>query len=800
MAGDDGGDDDGIDFSDSFGDHGWPAWTILMLMSFWGLACVCEDFFVPALNVLCIKLNLPDDVAGATFMAAGASSPELFSAIISLFVTKSALGIGTIIGSEIFNHLCICSGSIMYSKTGTLVLDFRILAREVIFYGLAIIALLYCESDTRKCSNSKIDQDKCNNEWDDSVGTDQRIYLQWYKPLILLLMYVLYVFVCAYYLRLIDLFCPRKDEGRDDSLPSSTKKSSQHTSIIQQIDPSSSSNDDRDVVHPRSTIGSFFVEPAANFEPEKEYGDITPLPLFDKSKMQRNSFDNSVPSSRLSGSSATSSSSSHHDQTLPPLSGSMIRNTIDLGVDNTPAPSERALRNSTGSTVGSAHHNSVDARHVSQGKTREAELRRALDGPAIFSVRTQLVQGALGVGSVVAPNTSMMLGANLHAVEASPDQFSCYLWKHSRFYSRIRMSSKAWQLKWVTIDSRGFRSCRDRSAPTRNVRPFNIYSARSCSVLDPLRLTFIIRIPSGNLTFQAPSQLILEQAIAHIRNCIGDYSRLPDEQQTELYQEALMSALSQDPGISDASQSMDHRSLVSHSLNMDIDGELNDEDDAEDEDVESLLEWPHGGYFSIFIHVVLLPLKIVLHYTIPDVRYVASRHLYMISIGMCFFWLITLSFVMTISVEALAHTLNIDDAVAGLTISAAGTSFPNLVASMIVARQGLGNMAVSNAFGSNVFNVFMGLGIPWLAYCFFAPGGVEVNTKYHTYHGLEAKGVLIPTVFLLVTLILFMLLLLSSGMKLYTWHGYLFVGTYLLFLVWAIGWECSVPPSWPQTF
>jgi len=102
MAGDDDVTDDGVDFSDSFGPNGWPAWTILMLMSFWGLAVVCEEYFVPALNVLCIKLNLPDDVAGATFMAAGASSPELFSAIISLFITKSALGIGTIIGSEIF--------------------------------------------------------------------------------------------------------------------------------------------------------------------------------------------------------------------------------------------------------------------------------------------------------------------------------------------------------------------------------------------------------------------------------------------------------------------------------------------------------------------------------------------------------------------------------------------------------------------------------------------------------------------------------------------------------------------------
>jgi Ca2+/Na+ antiporter len=123
-----------------------------MFISFWALAVVVEDFFVPALNILCIKLKMPDDVAGATFMAAGASSPELFAAVISLFVTRTALGIGTIIGSEIFNHLCICAGSVLYSKSGVLELDPRILAREVVFYGLAILALLYCESERRKLS------------------------------------------------------------------------------------------------------------------------------------------------------------------------------------------------------------------------------------------------------------------------------------------------------------------------------------------------------------------------------------------------------------------------------------------------------------------------------------------------------------------------------------------------------------------------------------------------------------------------------------------------------------------------
>lgn len=49
----------------------------------------------------------------------------------------------------------------------------------------------------------------------------------------------------------------------------------------------------------------------------------------------------------------------------------------------------------------------------------------------------------------------------------------------------------------------------------------------------------------------------------------------------------------------------------------------------------------------------------------------------------------------------------------GLTLTAAGTSLPNLFSSLIVARQGLGNMSVSNAFGSNTFNIFVALALPW---------------------------------------------------------------------------------------
>jgi len=58
----------------------------------------------------------------------------------------------------------------------------------------------------------------------------------------------------------------------------------------------------------------------------------------------------------------------------------------------------------------------------------------------------------------------------------------------------------------------------------------------------------------------------------------------------------------------------------------------------------------------------------------------------------------------------------IPDTVMGLTFLAAGTSIPDLLTSVIVARQGLGDMAVSSSIGSNIFDILVGLPVPWLVY------------------------------------------------------------------------------------
>ena len=60
---------------------------------------------------------------------------------------------------------------------------------------------------------------------------------------------------------------------------------------------------------------------------------------------------------------------------------------------------------------------------------------------------------------------------------------------------------------------------------------------------------------------------------------------------------------------------------------------------------------------------------------------------------------------------ALAERFRVPGFLIGLTIVAVGTSTPELVVSFLSALEGEGDMAVGNVVGSNLFNVFIILGV-----------------------------------------------------------------------------------------
>jgi cation:H+ antiporter len=109
-----------------------------------------------------------------------------------------------------------------------------------------------------------------------------------------------------------------------------------------------------------------------------------------------------------------------------------------------------------------------------------------------------------------------------------------------------------------------------------------------------------------------------------------------------------------------------------------------------------------------------------------------------------------------------------------VVLSAAATSVPDTVISIKDARKGNYDDAVSNALGSNIFDIAFALGFPILLY----------NLIYREPMGLDPESLAFTKevwVFLLLATF-FALLTMLIGKRFGKWHAFIMLGIYLIFL------------------
>merc|ERR1712054_703730 len=99
--------------------------------------------------------------------------------------------------------------------------------------------------------------------------------------------------------------------------------------------------------------------------------------------------------------------------------------------------------------------------------------------------------------------------------------------------------------------------------------------------------------------------------------------------------------------------------------------------------------------------------------------------------------------------EKIGCAWGISSFIMGITFLAMGTSVPDALGSIAVAKDGEGDMAVSNAIGSNVFDICMGLGVPWTVQGILHVGGIAY-TPVDTDNIVPFVGLLIMWLFLVV--------------------------------------------------
>ena len=131
---------------------------------------------------------------------------------------------------------------------------------------------------------------------------------------------------------------------------------------------------------------------------------------------------------------------------------------------------------------------------------------------------------------------------------------------------------------------------------------------------------------------------------------------------------------------------------------------------------------------------------------------------------------------MVLWTETIGHTIGVPPAIMGLTVLAAGTSVPDLLSSVIVARRGSGDMAVSSSIGSNIFDILVGLPFPWILFTLIKKKPVKIN----------ADGIMTSLLILVGMILLVIGSIHCQGWRLTKTLGFIMFLFYIIFLVQAI--------------
>lgn len=164
----------------------------------------------------------------------------------------------------------------------------------------------------------------------------------------------------------------------------------------------------------------------------------------------------------------------------------------------------------------------------------------------------------------------------------------------------------------------------------------------------------------------------------------------------------------------------------------------------------------------------------ILDKTLPDLKKHPKRYPVVFVLSIAYIGL--LSWALVNIASGIAEILNIPAVIVSLTVIAIGTSIPDLLSSLIVAQKGRGDMAVSNAVGSNTFNILVCLGFSWFIFTLLTGQHVVVGTE----------NLFSSVLLLLFSVLALLFLLVLQNFKIGRKAGFLLILLYFLYLAYAI--------------
>ncbi|XP_036910061.1 sodium/potassium/calcium exchanger 1 isoform X1 [Sturnira hondurensis] len=652
--------------------QGWVVLHIFgMMYVFVALAIVCDEYFVPALGVITDKLQISEDVAGATFMAAGGSAPELFTSLIGVFISHSNVGIGTIVGSAVFNILFVIGTCALFSRE-ILNLTWWPLFRDVSFYILDLMMLILFFLDS---------------------------LIVWWESLLLLLAYAFYVFTMKWNKKL-ELWMKEQLNRRPVAKVMALGDFSKLTSVLTRGSSSASLHN--------STIRSTIY-----------WLMLHSLDLGEAHSSKNKDEESLNQEAKVEPQAKAESKPEEEEPAKPPAVTVTPAPAPDVQGDQQADPGSQdgaaAGAESTGETAGgggeapgkgqSGQQSGGEPQLEGEG---EIETKGKGDNEGEGELQTEGDDGEVG-----GEETEEQEADAEHQGEAESDE-------------------KGADGEGGGAGSNGKDEVQAESKGNGEGEG---------------------ELPAGEDGKVKGDEGETEEQEA---NAEHQGEAKSDEKSTD----------GEGGGAGGGSEDEEEEE--------DEDEDEDEEEEEEEENEEPLsLEWPETPQKQA-IYLFLLPIVFPLWLTVPDVRRPESKKFFVITFLGSIVWIATFSYLMVWWAHQVGETIGISEEIMGLTILAAGTSIPDLITSVIVARKGLGDMAVSSSVGSNIFDITVGLPVPWLLFSLI--------------NGLQPVPVSSNGLFCAIVLLFLMLLFVISSIASCKWRmnkilGFTMFLLYFVFLV-----------------
>jgi len=628
-------------------DGAWLLYLMGMMYTFIAIALVCDEWFVPAIEEIVERMGMTHDIAGATWMAAGGSAPELFTNIIAVFIARSNMGFGTIVGSAVFNVLFVI-GCCAIATPGTLPLTWWPFARDCVYYicSLSVLAGFYSDDE-----------------------------ITWWEATILLMLYVGYALIMTQNQKLHRWAHDKlyhRDRPRSKSGSGGGAGDRDGDELGNGDGVGDRDEDHRDGDGKRAVA----VQSAMNGVEDDDDG---------KAQMLESG------GSGGGGGGSWSSSSSLRAGGPGTASSTVMASAVHF---------HASFYDFLTADSSMAEQMGVHVVARMKGTTRETFNAIDRDGNG-FIDRQELKEVLRSLGEQFNDKDLAVCFSEID--ENGDGQISFMEFERWYLASSLRMRSDIKSI-FLQFDDNGD------------------------GHIDCHELRTLLRAMNSGLDHELTEQEVVA-AMEAMGKTVDD--KLSESEFVDWYA---------------STPYFEQKTLKRQETLKEVE---------EDEGNGIELDFPERTCPRIWF-VVTAPIMYSLYFTLPDVQKERRKHLWPLTFVGSMLWLMFYSYLMVWWATRVGQGWSMNEALMGLTFVAAGTSVPDLLSSVIVAKLGRGDMAVSSSIGSNIFDILIGLPAPWLVFA-LSHGGT---------YAVEAGTLFSSLLLLMIMLVLVLIAIIANGWKL----------------------------------